>query len=185
MDLDSRVTPRPLAGASPSAAGPDDHDPADAVTALYNEHALGMIRFAHIMLGSATAAEDVVQEAFLGLYRRWEYLASKDSAVSYVRTSVLNGCRSALRRSRVLELVPHQPPARSAESEVLSRQERGEVVSALRRLPTRQREVLVLSYYLDLSDDQIAADLGVRPVTIRSTRHRALTALGRVLREMP
>ncbi|HEX9032870.1 MAG TPA: SigE family RNA polymerase sigma factor [Streptosporangiaceae bacterium] len=179
------MAPRPLAHLSADPPGPDDQEPADAVSALYNEHALAMIRLAHIMLGSRTAAEDVVQEAFLGLYRRWEHLASKDSAVGYVRSSVLNGCRSALRRGQRRELVPHQPPASSAESEVLSRQERGEVVTALLRLSSRQREVIVLSYYLDLSDIQIAADLGVRPVTIRSTRHRALTALGRMLRETP
>src|SRR5215471_17136491 len=69
-----------------------------AVTALYQAHALGLIRLAHVMLGDRASAEDVVQEAFCGLYRRWFALADAGSAIAYVRSSVLNGCRSVLRR---------------------------------------------------------------------------------------
>jgi DNA-directed RNA polymerase specialized sigma24 family protein len=64
-----------------------------AVTALYQAHALGLTRLAHVMLGDASSAEDVVQEAFCGLYRRWGQLAQTDRALYYVRSSVLNGCR--------------------------------------------------------------------------------------------
>ena len=71
-----------------------------AVGALYQAHALGLIRLAYVMLGAARR-QDVVQEAFCGLYRRWEYLADPDRALAYVRSSVLNGCRSALRRQTV------------------------------------------------------------------------------------
>jgi DNA-directed RNA polymerase specialized sigma24 family protein len=69
-----------------------------AVTAIYQAHALGLIRLAHIMLGDRPSAEDVVQEAFCGLYRRWFHLSDTDGALQYLRTSVLNGCRSVLRR---------------------------------------------------------------------------------------
>jgi RNA polymerase sigma-70 factor (sigma-E family) len=185
MDLDPRAAPDSPITSAGAAPWPARADPADAVTVLYSQHALSLIRLAHIMLGSRPAAEDVVQEAFLGLYRRWDHLASKDNALGYVRSSVLNGCRSALRRGGVPRMVPDQPQAISAESEVMSMQERGEVVRAMRRLPARQREILVLSYYLDRSDAQIAADLGIRPGTVRSTRHRAVAALGRMLKEMP
>jgi RNA polymerase sigma-70 factor (sigma-E family) len=155
-----------------------------AVTALYREHALSLIRLAHIMLGSRAGAEDVVHDAFCGLYRRWEHLVDKDKALGYVRSSVLNGCRTALRRGRLAKHVAtYQPAAISAEAAVLSSEERREVVLALRRLPERQREVLVLRYYLDLPDEQIAADLGISPSTIRSTRHRALASLERMLGE--
>jgi RNA polymerase sigma-70 factor (sigma-E family) len=168
---------------------PQAPDPGDEVTRLYREHALSLIRIAHIMLGNRTAAEDVVQEAFCSLYRRWEYLTSKDRALGYVRSCVLNGCRSARRKGRVGETVlpqePHAalPVAISAEAAVLSGEERREVVRALRQLTGRQREVLVLRYYLELPDDQIARDLGLGLSTIRSTRHRALAALARLLRE--
>ncbi|HUD36793.1 MAG TPA: sigma-70 family RNA polymerase sigma factor [Streptosporangiaceae bacterium] len=111
---------------------------------LYREHALVLIRMAHIMLGNRAAAEDVVQDAFCGLYRHWDDLASKDRAIGYVRSSVLNGCRTVLRRIPARELTPDRHPISwSAEAVVLSAEERREVVRALRLLPERQRNVLV------------------------------------------
>jgi len=73
------------------------------VTALYEAHALGLIRPAVVMLGDRPAAEDVVQEAFCGLYRRWHALSDTANALAYVRSSVINGCRSALRRRAAVE----------------------------------------------------------------------------------
>ena len=166
------------------SAPPGQEHAAAAVSALYREHALSLIRLAHIVLGNRAAAEDVVQEAFCGLFRRWEHVSSKDRAVGYVRASVLNGCRSVQRRGVTSELTDaYQPITVSAEATVLSAEERRGVVRALRRLPERQRDVLVLRYYLDLPDEQIAADLGIRPSTVRSTRRRALAGLTRLLEE--
>jgi RNA polymerase sigma-70 factor (sigma-E family) len=163
---------------------PAPGQPAAAVSALYRQHALAMIRLAHIMLGNRAAAEDVVQDAFCGLYRRWAHLADKDKAVSYVRTSVLNGCRSVMRQHRLDELTDqYQPVAVSAEAAVLSAEERLELVRAMRRMPDRQRDVLVLRYYLDLTDEQIAGDLGLSINTVRSTRRRGLLSLQRLLKE--
>jgi len=153
-----------------------------AVTALFQAHSLGLIRLAHIMLGDQASAEDVVQEAFCGLYRHWARLADQAKALPYVRSSVLNGCRTARRRSPARDIrIGDQPPAVSAEAAVLSGEERHEVMRALRRLPHRQREVLVLRFYLDLSDAEIARDMEISPGTVRSTASRALTALGRSL----
>lgn len=70
---------------------------ATALTALYREHALGLTRLAYVMLGNRAAAEDVVQEAFLGLHRRWQLLSQPQKALPYLRSSVLNGCRSVRR----------------------------------------------------------------------------------------
>jgi RNA polymerase sigma-70 factor (sigma-E family) len=173
-----------------SRAGPDEQTPLDgtaAVTALYAEHAPGLVRLAHIMLGSQETAEDIVQEAFLGLYRHWAHLHDQAKAVTYARSAVLNGCRSELRKRRSAELRSideHQPQASSAESAVLTAEERRQIIAALRLLPDRQREVLTLRFYLDLSDDQIAAALGIRQSTVRSTVHRGLDGLRRALREM-
>jgi len=158
-----------------------------AVAALYQASAVGLIRLAFVMLGDLESAEDVVQEAFCGLYRQWGRLRDADRATFYLRTSVLNGCRSALRR-RILRrrVLPDQPPAVvSAEAVVLSGEEREEVFRAVGRLPHRQREALVLRFYLDLSDDEIARVMGIRPSTVRSTMVRALETLGRVLQEAP
>ena len=159
--------------------------PAAAVSALYTSHALGLIRLAHIMLGNRQAAEDVVQDAFLGLYRRWPHLHEQAKALGYVRSSVLNGCRSELRRRPTAELDgSHGPPVPSAESAVLTAAEREDIVRALRCLPDRQREVLLLRFYLDLPDDQIAAAMRIRQSTVRSAAHRGLARLRRALLEM-
>jgi RNA polymerase sigma-70 factor (sigma-E family) len=155
-----------------------------AVAALYQATALGLIRLAYVMLGDLPSAEDVVQEAFCGLYRRWDRLKNTDSAMYYVRASVLNGCRSVLRHRAVWRRgLADQPPAASAEAAVLSAEERGEVIRAIRRLPHRQREVLLLRFYSDLPDAEIARVMGIGQSTVRSTAHRALEALGRALEE--
>ena len=103
-----------------------------AVGALYQASALGLIRLAYVMLGDRPSAEDVVQEAFCGLYRHWGRLDGADGAMYYVRASVLNGCRSVLRRRAVRRRgLTEQSPAVSAEAVVLGGEEREEVVRAL------------------------------------------------------
>ena len=158
---------------------------ADAVTALYAGHAFGLVRLAVIMLGDQAAAEDVVQDAFLGLYRRWDSLAEGSHPLAYVRASVLNGCRSALRRQSRHGLLAalSQPPAESAEARALVSEEHREVVTAIRRLPARQREALLLRYYLDMSENDVAQAMGVSRGTVKSATSRALAAIGRILRE--
>jgi RNA polymerase sigma-70 factor (sigma-E family) len=162
-------------------------DAAAAVEAIYQATALSLIRMAYVMLDDRPSAEDVVQEAFCGLYRRWEHVQDPDRALHYVRRSVLNGCRSALRRRAVRRReLPGVPPlAASAEAEVLIGEERDDVVRALGQLPHRQREVLVLRFYLELPDEQIARVMGIGQSTVRSTAFRALEALGRALGEGP
>jgi RNA polymerase sigma-70 factor (sigma-E family) len=154
------------------------------VTLLYQAHALGLIRLAVIMLGDRSAAEDVVQEAFYGLYRRWGALSDTANALTYVRSSVLNGCRTVLRRrARPLEPATGAPPAESAESAVLIGEEHRQVLAAIRHLPDRQREALVLRFYLDLGEEDIARSMRISRGTVKSTISRALRALERLLRE--
>jgi len=182
-----RPLPSPAAGATTARApgAPDLAEAEAAVTALYQEHALGLVRLAHVMLGDRAAAEDVVQEAFGGLYRRWAHLLDPGRALAYLRSSVLNGCRTALRHRRYADAADgtRQAPAASAEAALLTTEERREVMRALRRLPDRQREVLVLRFYLDEPEAEIARLMGIGPSTVRSTTHRALIALGRLLGE--
>jgi RNA polymerase sigma-70 factor (sigma-E family) len=154
---------------------------------LYQVHALGLIRLAVVMLGERPTAEDVVQEAFCALYRRWGQLADTGKALSYVRSSILNGCRSELRRrirhQRRAAAEPGPGDSASAEVAALIGEEHREVLNALRRLPSRQREALVLRFYLDLSEAETAASMGVHQGTVKSTTSRALSALGRILEE--
>jgi RNA polymerase sigma-70 factor (sigma-E family) len=158
-------------------------DAGSAVTALYRAHALGLIRLAVVMLGDRPAAEDVVQDAFCGLYRRWNQLSDTDKALSYVRSSVINGCRSALRKRRLPPRLRWEPAGESAESAVLISEEHQEVLAAMRRLPVRQREAVVLRFYLDLGEEEIAASMRVTRGTVKSTTSRALAALGKMLGE--
>lgn len=176
---------------SSRARGRDETAAEAAVTELYHKHALGLTRLAYVMLGSRTGAEDVVQDAFYGLYRHWDRLIDKHKAPQYLRSSVLNGCRSELRRAHRRNAwsadLPASIPAElcvpSAETTVLADEDRHAVLAAIMRLSHRQREVLVLRYYLDEPEGAIAAALGIASGTVRSTVHRALAALGADLRE--
>ena len=154
---------------------------------LFEYHAVRLIRMAVLLLGDQSSAEDVVQDAFLGLYRGAGRLRDPANAVAYLRASVLNGCRSVLRsRKRAWSLIPaHDPPVWSAESAAMAGEDRREVLRAVTRLPRRQREVLVLRYYVNLTDQEIAADLGVTRGTVASTASRALAAIGRELGDQP
>jgi RNA polymerase sigma-70 factor (sigma-E family) len=189
---DRRQAAAPGQVAAATGTGPTPVRAAEArtaVTALYQVHAVGLIRLAVVMIGDRQAAEDVVQEAFCGLFRRWAHLTDKDKALSYVRSSALNGCRSELRRrirnDRRASRDAAAADAESAEYLALIGEEHREVLTALRRLPRRQREALVLRFYLDLSEPEIAAAMGISPGTVKSTTSRALAALGRLLGENP
>jgi len=163
------------------------------VTSLYQAHALSLARLALVMLGDQSAAEDVVQDAFLGLYRRWGSLADPAAAWPYLRTSVLNGCRTALRRRSRRGVLAggtagdHDdgafagPHLESAEATVMHGEDHRAVLAAIRRLPTRQREALVLRYYLDMTEDQAAEAMQVSRGTVKSATSRAIAAVGRML----
>jgi RNA polymerase sigma-70 factor (sigma-E family) len=180
VETDAAEVSQPYSRPTPT---PDD-EPARAVTALYEAHALGLIRLAVVMLGDRGAAEDVVQEAFCGLYRRWHVLTDTDNAHRYVRSSVINGCRTLLRRRARQHGEPRlELLEESAESAALVSEEHHRVLEAIRSLPNRQREALVLRYYLDLDEGEIAASMRVTRGTVKSTTSRALAALGRILGE--
>jgi len=167
--------------------GPGADATAD-VTELYRAHAVGLIRLAIVMLGDRAAAEDVVQDAFLGLYRRWAGLSDPANALTYVRSAVLNRCRNELRqrgRSRSHELAAVAVAGESAEAAVLVGEEHQRVLAAIRALPDRQREALVLRFYLDMSEEEAARAMGISRGTVKSATHRAVAALGRMLKEEP
>jgi RNA polymerase sigma-70 factor (sigma-E family) len=160
--------------------------PAQAVvSALYQQHWAGLVRLAVLMVDDRPAAEDVVQEAFAELYRRWP-LRGPDAALAYLRTAVVNRSRSVLRRRKVARLYipPHQAPNASAESDAVLSEERTQVQQALQGLPRRMREVLVLRYYLDLPFAEIAQILGISESSARATSSRGLAVLTERLEEL-
>ena len=150
---------------------------------LYRSHRMQMVRMAILLVDDMASAEDVVQEAFAGLHRHWSELRDEAAALGYLRTAVVNGSRSVLRRRRTARAyVPPDPgTARSAESLALLSTEHQAVVSALGDLAPRQREVLVLRYYGGLSEAEIAEATGITRGTVKSTASRALDAVGRVM----
>jgi RNA polymerase sigma factor (sigma-70 family) len=158
---------------------------ADLIEGLFRAYAVDLVRLAVLLVGDQATAEDVVQDVFARLQRSPGRLRDIDNAVPYLRTAVVNGCRSVHRsrqRARLLR-VPYEPPAWSAEAAALAGEDRQEVLAAVARLPRRQREVLVLRYYGGLADLEIAAALHVSRGTVSSTASRALVALARELRE--
>ena len=182
-----------MAGISGEADGPgrraglareDRGDAAVAVTDLFRAHHLELVRLALVMVGDLATAEDVVQDAFERLHRGWHGLRQPSSSLAYVRASVLNGCRSVHRRAAVARKhAPRlaEPPSRSGPDAAAD--DRGELAGALRRLPRRQREVLVLRYYLVLDVAEFAGTLRIAPSSVRAANARGLAALARALGE--
>ena len=185
MDLvDTRTN---ASGADPQPPG-CDADATQSVTALYDAHAVPMIRIALVMLGDRAAAEDVVQDAFFALYRRWSKLTDPVNAVAYVRSAVFNGCRDTLRRQARRDRRDHATAwswqdAGSAEAVALIGEDRRRILAAVRRLPDRQREALVCRYYLEMSEEETARAMNISRGTVKSTTSRAVAALGRILGE--
>jgi RNA polymerase sigma-70 factor (sigma-E family) len=172
---------KPLTDASPET------DARQQVSALFEAHALGLVKLAKVMLGDQSLAEDVVQDAFIGMYRRWGSLQDRDRALGYLRTSVLNGCRTAYRsktrRDRVLHLVPEDDGVGSAEESALIGEASREVLAAVRALPARQREAVVLRHYLGLTEEETARVMKVTRGTVKSSTSRGLSHLAKVLKE--
>ncbi|HEU5472996.1 MAG TPA: SigE family RNA polymerase sigma factor [Actinophytocola sp.] len=150
---------------------------------LYRTHRMRLIRLALLLVDEPATAEDVVQEAFTGLHRNWGNLRDAAAAVGYLRTAVVNGSRSVLRRRKTAReyTPPHAVNARSAESLAMLTAEHQSVVRALSHLPPRQREVLVLRYYGNLTESEIAEAAGISKGTVKSTASRALEALQKIM----
>ncbi|WP_329466684.1 RNA polymerase sigma factor [Streptomyces sp. NBC_01431] len=154
------------------------------VSELYHAHRLKMVHLAVMLVDDRASAEDVVQDAFTALYRRHgDRIDEIDNALAYLRTAVVNASRSVLRRRRTARgyTPPHEPDAPSAEERVVLDEEHREVLAALGQLTARRREVLVLRYWSDLTEAEIAATLGISRGSVKSIASRALDALEKIL----
>jgi RNA polymerase sigma-70 factor (sigma-E family) len=154
-----------------------------AVTELYGLHYQSLVRLSALLVRDVTTAEEVVQDAFVAMHGAWRRLRETDKALSYLRQSVVNRSRSVLRHRAVIDKYAPKPTpdAPSAEQGAIAQLERSAVVAALRGLPQRQREALVLRYYADLSEAQIASAMGISKGAVKSHTARAMTALRIVL----
>jgi len=150
-----------------------------AVTVLFHSHYAALVREAALLVGDVATAEDVVQDCFIAVHRAWWRVRETSTAVFYLRRSVINRSRSVLRRRVVADrhLLLPEPPLPSAEDSALAMAGASAVRAALRALPARQREVLVLRYYAGLTETQIAAVLGISRGSVKVHAARARTAL--------
>lgn len=154
-------------------------DADQAVTALYSAHYGSLVRLAALLLRDVGTAEEVVQDSFVAMHGGWRRLREPEKALSYLRQSVVNRSRSVLRHRAVVQKYAPKglPDAPSAENGAIIELERTAVVEALAKLPTRQREALVLRYYADLSEAEIAHTMGISRGAVKSHTSRGIAAL--------
>lgn len=153
------------------------------LTSLYAAEYPRMVRLAAFLLGSAAHAEDLVQDAFVRVAA--SRIRESDKAAAYLRRAVVNACKAAVRHRRVvnrhaqtLSTTRHAP---SAEDAAWSAFDRSSLVTALRRLPERKRQVVVLRHYCDLSEAAVADMLGISVGAVKSLTARGLADLARIL----
>ena len=153
----------------------------EALELLYAAHWRQLVRLAVLLVHDLGTAEEVVQECFVAVHGRWNRLDDPDKALAYLRQSVVNRSRSHLRHLAVVRRhANRQPPAEpvaGADATASDLARRAMVLAALRALPRRQREVLALRYYLDLSEAEIADALGISRGAVKSHASRGAAAL--------
>jgi RNA polymerase sigma-70 factor (sigma-E family) len=180
----ARAVPAPRT--VPDVGGPD-HEREAALAQLFQAHYPALLRLA-VLLG-ADDAEDIVAEAYYQLYRRWRKLRGTDAALAYLRSVVCNLTRMRLRHLQVVR--KHSGPREygvrsaesSAESEALLQDDQRALVSALKELPARQREALVLRHWLGLREAEIAEAMGISCGAVKSHTSRGMAALTRAMEE--
>ena len=156
-----------------------------ALTALYTAHYRRLVRLAALLLDDLSVSEEVVQDAYVKMHSAWRRIRDPQAAEAYLRTTVLNLARSRMRRRQVAEkhVSRPMPDAPSAEHGAMEAVERQAVLAALRALPDRQRECLVLRYYGDLSVSQIAEAMRISPGAVKSHASRGMAALRAALED--
>jgi RNA polymerase sigma-70 factor (sigma-E family) len=157
----------------------------EVLTELYEAHYNQLVRLALLLVHDLQTAEEVVQDAFEAMHKAWRRLRDSEKALSYLKQTVVNRSRSVLRHRKVVDMHPPKPAPDepSAEHAVLTLLERSAVVSALRTLPERQREAIVLRYYADLSEADIAKAMGISRGAVKSHTARAMAALKSTLEQ--
>jgi RNA polymerase sigma-70 factor (sigma-E family) len=193
-DLADRLVHRTKTQAAGAvAADPDaaqvvraDLDADRAMVALYRAHYRPLVRLAALLIRDVATAEDVVQDSFVAMHTSWRRLRDSSKASAYLQQCVVNRSRSVLRHQMVVDRNMPQPlpDMPGAEEGAIALLERSAVIAALHGLPPRQREVLVLRYYADLSGPQIASVMGITQGAVKCHLARALVALRGVLREV-
>jgi RNA polymerase sigma-70 factor (sigma-E family) len=168
----------------PALGSPWDAD--TAVEELYAGHYRRLVRLSVLLVRDVETAEEVVQDAFVAMHGRWRSLREPDKALAYLRQVVVNRSRSVLRHRGVQ--ASYTPPRAldgpGADEQALVSDRRATVLDAMRALPDRQREVLALRYYLDLSEAEIATTLGISRGAVKSHASRGIAAMRAVMEDV-
>ena len=185
-DMAGHLVPAVETTATPAVlvSDPVGREADDAVTALYAAHYGSLVRLAALLAGGDKAiAEEVVQDSFVAMHSGWRQLGSSDRAVPYLFRAVVSRSRSILRHRVVVDRDTPMPPPDmpSADQGAIALLERSAVVAALGALTPRQREALVLRYYGDLSEAQIASTMQISAGAVEGHIARGMSALHRVL----
>ncbi|HMD26024.1 MAG TPA: SigE family RNA polymerase sigma factor [Streptosporangiaceae bacterium] len=179
-----------MPGREPSRPGsPQDAD--HEVTALYLTHYRPLVRIAALLVQDLAAAEEIVQDSFVAVHAAWRRLPDAEHALSYLRRSVVDRSRAALRRHVVVDKlaprlapdVPSAPDVPGGPGEASIEVERSAFISALWTLPPRQREVVVLRYFADLPETQVASATGISETAVKTYTARAMSSLRTELRK--
>ncbi|QBR91638.1 SigE family RNA polymerase sigma factor [Nocardioides euryhalodurans] len=162
-------------------SGPTAWDADQALDQLYAAHWRALVRLGVLLVHDVSLAEEIVQDSFVAVHGRWRRLRDPERALAYLRQTVVNRSRSALRHQGVVERhAAREKPvtvAPGADHEVMADDRRERVLDALRALPGRQREVLALRYYSELSEAEIADALGISRGAVKSHASRGAAAL--------
>jgi len=179
----------PLGGPAVTADATDASAEQD-LAEIFRRHHAALVRLAVLLLRDLPAAEDVIQDVFARVQAKPGPRFEPGRELPYLRACVINGCRSVHRRNVVRhrvaaawKLADSDLTQQSAEAEVIRAEERREVLAALAALPVRRREVLILRYYLGLSEAEIAATLGISQGTVKSSAARGIAAIARQIGE--
>ena len=169
-----------------SGIGPDTGD----LTELFRQHHLELVRLAALLVRSREAGEDIVQDVFIKIHARRAGPPDPAGALAYLRRAVVNGCRSWLRRQAVARRVGSADRTavdvhESAEHAAITAANRRRLQAGLSALPPQRREVLVLRYYVGLSEAEIARTLGISQGTVKSAAARGIRSLAKALAEEP
>ncbi len=150
-----------------------------ALSDLYRQEYRSLVRLATLLLDRTDLAEEVVQEAFIRMDRSWDRVRAPSARPAYLRSIVLNLSRSSMRRRMLARRRRPWPDADAppAEERAVLREDQREVVEALRTLPGRQRACLVLRYWQDLTESEIADELGISAGSVKSHLHRGMRAM--------
>jgi len=150
-----------------------------AVIELYTVQYKALVRLAAMLVRDTSTAEEVVQDAFIAMHDGWHRLKDAEKALAYLRQAVVNRSRSVLRHRMVVEKNAPKPAPDmpSAEHGAMALLERSAVIAALRDLPERQREAIVLRYYADLSEADIAATMRISRGAVKSHTARGMASL--------